>query len=106
MGVLVTKKLISADCACAGELASTDIAATATHAGVMIRETLCIVILPIVFIGTPSSTRRGRHYSGSASSQNKSAAERTAAPRICASAGDQLVCWIAESSQFPPRCRA
>jgi hypothetical protein len=60
IGVLVTKKLVSADCACAGAEASTDIAANAKHAGEMILETIFIGVLPIVLVATPSSTRRGR----------------------------------------------
>jgi hypothetical protein len=64
MPLLVRKKLVSADCACAGALARADMAATAKHAGKMIRAKLFIEVLPIVFIDRLSSTRHGKHYSG------------------------------------------
>jgi hypothetical protein len=64
MPLLVRKKLVSADCACAGALAVTDMAATARQAGKMARVKLFIEILPVAFYGSLSSTHRGRHYSG------------------------------------------
>jgi methyl coenzyme M reductase alpha subunit len=50
MPLLVRKKLVSADCACAGALAIADMAATAKHAGRMIRTKLFIEVLPVVFL--------------------------------------------------------
>src|SRR5260370_34214385 len=70
MPLLVRKKLVSADCACAGALATADMAATAKHAGKMIRTKLFIWFLPVVF-GSLSSTHRGGHYSGSRKTRSK-----------------------------------
>src|SRR4030095_16685697 len=70
MLLLVRKKLVSADCACAGALARADMAATARHAGKMIRTKLFIEVLPVVF-GSLSSTHRGSHYSGARKTRRK-----------------------------------
>src|SRR5438552_2939248 len=112
MPLLVRKKLVSADCACAGALAIADIAATAKHAGKMIRTKLFIEILPVVFwfvvINTsrqPLFRCRKTRSKADHPAKEKGAAERTAAPSSSCR-GDQLVCWIAESSQSAPRRRA
>src|SRR4030095_14323092 len=70
--LLVRKKLVSADCPCAGALARADMAATAKHAGKMIRTKLFIEVLPVVF-GSLSSTHRGGHYSGAVKREAKQA---------------------------------
>jgi hypothetical protein len=62
MPLLVRKKLVSADCACAGALARADMAASAKHAGEAILAKLFIWFLPVVF-GSLASTHRGDHYS-------------------------------------------
>jgi hypothetical protein len=63
MPLLVRKKLVSADCACAGALARADMAASAKHAGETILAKLFIWFLP-VFFGSLSSTHHRDHYSG------------------------------------------
>src|SRR4029450_6695719 len=92
-------------------------------AGKMIRARLFIEVLPVCFYGsfvinppgqalfpcrmkniTPHS-EQADHADDKQHDKEKGAAERTAAP--CSSrGGDQLVCWIAESSQSAPRRRA
>src|SRR5260370_26181762 len=59
MPLLVRKKLVSADCACAGALARADMAASAKHAGEMILAKLFIWFLPVVFwfVGINTSRR-------------------------------------------------
>jgi hypothetical protein len=48
MPLLVTKKLVAADCACAGAHANADIAASAKHAGEIILVKRFIEVLPVV----------------------------------------------------------
>src|SRR5438128_1709484 len=59
MPLLVRKKLVSADCACAGALARVDMAASAKHAGETILAKLFIWFLPAVFwfVGINTSRR-------------------------------------------------
>src|SRR6185369_11482508 len=123
MLLLVRKKLVSADCACAGALARADMAATAKHAGKMIRARLFIEVLPVCFYGSfvinppwqalfpcrmkniAPRSEQADHAEDKQHDKEKGAAERTAAPCL-SRCGDQLVCWIAESSQSAPRRRA
>src|SRR6187200_1673939 len=51
MPLLVRKKPVSADCACADALAATDMAATAKHAGKIIRAKLFIEV-SLLFLWT------------------------------------------------------
>ena len=65
MPLLVRKKLVSADCACAGALANADMAASAKHAGEIILAKLFIEVSPCCFVGSLVIQHdRGDHYSG------------------------------------------
>jgi hypothetical protein len=68
MPLLVRKKLVSADCACAGVIAVAEMAATATHAGKMVRAKLFIEV-SLLFLWALSSTHHGKHYSGNCTDQ-------------------------------------
>jgi hypothetical protein len=68
MPLLVRKKLVSADCAWADVIAVAEMAATATHAGKMIRAKLFIEVSLIVFVGVvinPSRQALFRQQHGS-----------------------------------------
>src|SRR5438132_6579297 len=109
MPLLVRKKLVSADCACAGALARADMAASAKHAGEMILAKRFIWFLPVVFWFVGINTSRRPLFQREmkrAFRQRKRRRGTSRGASIVHCAGDQLVCWIAESSQSAPRRRA
>src|SRR5262245_14701884 len=103
--LLVRKKLVSADCAKAGGAATT---ASAKHAAEVSLTNARIEFLPIVLV-TLQPDQPGAHAiipfprrKGDSAKQKRRGKTAALASSWC---GDQLVCWIAESSQFPPRWR-
>src|ERR1700686_4772139 len=108
MPLLVRKKLVSADCACASGAARTDIAASAKHADEMSLKPF-IEILPIVFLvrrHQPTATAiipAHRRRKEERKSKRRRGMNRSAFG--CSSGNNQLVCCSAESSQVAPRGR-
>src|SRR4051794_11773222 len=109
MPLLVRKKLVSADCACAGALATADIAATAKHAGKMILTKLFIEILPVVFWFVVINTSRQplfrcRKTRSKADIPQKKKAPRNEPQRLPRHV--EAISWSAGSLRVPNRRRA
>jgi hypothetical protein len=103
--LLVRKKLTLADCAKAGGAATT---ASAKQTGETTLTNARMEFLQIVVVTLQPDQPAARGIIPRAQRKGGSTKEKrrgkTAAPALSSSC-DQLVCWIAESSQLPPRWR-